>query len=60
MQQLTLADLASRAPDGRRWGMASICSPHPFVIEAAVQQAVADGGTVLIEATCNQVSHRGG
>ena len=60
MQQQTLADLASRAPDGRRRGIASICSAHPFVIEATLQQAAADGSTVLIEATCNQVNHRGG
>ena len=34
MQQPTLATLASRAPDGRRRGITSICSAHPFVIEA--------------------------
>ncbi len=60
MQRQTLANLASRAPDGRRRGIASICSAHPFVIEATLQQAAADGSSVLIEATCNQVNHRGG
>lgn len=60
MQPSTLANFASRAPDGRRRGMVSICSAHPFVIEATLQQAVADGGMVLIEATCNQVNHHGG
>jgi hypothetical protein len=38
----------------------SVCSAHPIVIEAAVRQAAADGGLVLIEATCNQVNHQGG
>ncbi len=60
MQQQTLANLASRTADGRRRGIASICSAHPFVIEATLRQAAADGSTVLIEATCNQVNHRGG
>jgi D-tagatose-1,6-bisphosphate aldolase subunit GatZ/KbaZ len=60
MQQQTIANLASRAPGGRRRGIASICSAHPFVIEAALQQAAEDRDTVLIEATCNQVNHRGG
>lgn len=60
MQKHTLTGLGARGADGRRRGIASICSAHPFVIEAALQQAVEDGGTVLIEATCNQVNHLGG
>ena len=60
MQQHILANLARRAADRRRRGIASICSAHPFVIEAALQHAADDGSTVLIEATCNQVNHEGG
>ncbi len=60
MQQQTLANLAERGAGGRRRGIASICSAHPFVIEATLQRAADDRSTVLIEATCNQVNHRGG
>ena len=60
MQQQTLANLAIRAAGGRRRGITSICSAHPFVIEAALKQAAEDRDTVLIEATCNQVNHDGG
>ena len=38
----------------------SICSAHPWVIEAAIMQATKDGGFLLIEATSNQVNHTGG
>ncbi len=41
-------------------GIPSVCSGHPLVVEAAVRQALADGGPVLVEATCNQVNHMGG
>ena len=40
-------------------GIASVCSAHPMVLEAAFRHA-APGAPVLIEATCNQVNHRGG
>jgi D-tagatose-1,6-bisphosphate aldolase subunit GatZ/KbaZ len=46
-----------RAPPA---AITSVCSAHPIVIEAAIRQAAADGGLVLIEATCNQVNHQGG
>ena len=60
MHKHPLAGIASRSADGRRRGITSVCSAHPFVIEAALQQAADDQSTVLIEATCNQVNHRGG
>lgn len=44
---------------GRR-GITALCSAHPLVIEAALARAARAGTTVLIEATCNQVNHRGG
>lgn len=47
------------APAGRR-GIASVCSAHPLVLEAALGRAARDGGWVLIEATCNQVNQEGG
>ena len=50
---------ARRSPEGCA-GITSVCSAHPMVIEAALRQAMSDGARVLIEATCNQVNHRGG
>ncbi len=41
-------------------GIYSVCSAHPWVLEAAVDQALEDGSDVLIEATSNQVNHLGG
>ncbi|MDE0305710.1 MAG: class II D-tagatose-bisphosphate aldolase, non-catalytic subunit [Albidovulum sp.] len=45
---------------GQRLGIASVCSAHPVVIEAALEMARDQGATVLIEATCNQVNQDGG
>ena len=41
-------------------GIVSVCSAHPLVIEAALEEAKAQGQFGLIECTCNQVNHRGG
>ena len=41
-------------------GVTSVCSSHELVLEAALRQAAEEGTAVLIEATCNQVNHRGG
>ena len=41
-------------------GIYSVCSAHPWVLEAAMDQAVADDSPLLIEATSNQVNHLGG
>lgn len=41
-------------------GVTSVCSGHQLVVEATFRQAALEGTTVLIEATCNQVNHRGG
>ncbi|MDX8447613.1 D-tagatose-bisphosphate aldolase, class II, non-catalytic subunit [Mesorhizobium captivum] len=51
------ARIAARRAAG---GIASICSAHPLVIEAALRHGAAHGADVLIEATCNQVNHEGG
>jgi len=55
LQQLAVA---RRAPQPR--GIYSVCSAHPWVLEAAFDQAVEDGSDLLIEATSNQVNHLGG
>lgn len=51
-----LAD--NRAGNAR--GIPSICSAHPLVLEACIDQALIDGGPLLVEATCNQVNQDGG
>jgi D-tagatose-1,6-bisphosphate aldolase subunit GatZ/KbaZ len=43
-----------------RTGVYSVCSAHPWVIEAAALQAVDDGQPLLLEATSNQVNQDGG
>ncbi|TRW80431.1 D-tagatose-bisphosphate aldolase, class II, non-catalytic subunit [Mycolicibacterium sp. 018/SC-01/001] len=55
-----LADTVERHKAGEPVGMYSVCSAHPTVLEAAIVQAAADGGFVLIEATSNQVDQFGG
>ncbi|MBN3725298.1 D-tagatose-bisphosphate aldolase, class II, non-catalytic subunit [Burkholderia sp. Ac-20379] len=49
---------ANRA--GHVRGIYSVCSAHALVLEAAFEAARDDGSPLLIEATCNQVNHRGG
>ena len=41
-------------------GIASVCSAHPLVLRAAFEQALADGTSVLVESTSNQVNQEGG
>jgi D-tagatose-1,6-bisphosphate aldolase subunit GatZ/KbaZ len=55
-----LSDLAASRRVAGQTGITSICSAHPLVIEAALVQAKHDRTQALIEATCNQVNHRGG
>lgn len=45
---------------GQARGIASICSSHPFVLEAAVRRAARTATSLLIESTCNQVNQFGG
>ena len=45
---------------GELKGIYSVCSAHPWVLEAAIDQALEDESDVLIEATSNQVNHLGG
>ena len=41
-------------------GICSICSSHPYVIEASIEKAIAEDTYVLIESTANQVNQFGG
>jgi D-tagatose-1,6-bisphosphate aldolase subunit GatZ/KbaZ len=45
---------------GQARGIASICSSHPSVLEAAVRRAARTGTPLLVESTCNQVNQFGG
>lgn len=54
------AQLAEARSGGRARGLASVCSSHPLVLEAAVSRAAATGLPLLVEATANQVNQDGG
>ena len=55
-----LLNTIHRHKAGEPVGVYSVCSAHPTVVQAAIEQAAADGGYVLIEATSNQVDQFGG
>lgn len=55
-----LSDRLHRHLAGEPVGITSVCSANPLVLEAAVLQAQADDGPLLIEATSNQVDQYGG
>ena len=55
-----LQQLVSKQKKGIHEGICSVCSSSPFVIDAAIIQAVRTGTPVLIEATANQVNQMGG
>lgn len=55
-----LSEIVAAHKLGSPLGVYSICSAHPFVLEASLQQALQDGSPLLIESTCNQVNQEGG
>ena len=55
-----LDDVVRHQKAGEAFGVTSICSAHPLVLEAAMRQASDDGSHVLVEATSNQVDQFGG
>ena len=53
--------LRKRLLSGRgKTGVYSVCSAHPWVIEAAARHASEEGQPLLLEATSNQVNQDGG
>lgn len=58
MKEITAVINANR--NGEKKGIYAICSAHPLVIEAAIEQAKQDDTPILIEATANQVNQFGG
>lgn len=55
----TLDEVVRAHKRGEVHGIPSICSAHPHVLRAAMRRAVS-GGSLLVEATCNQVNQHGG
>jgi D-tagatose-1,6-bisphosphate aldolase subunit GatZ/KbaZ len=55
-----LKGLVQRRAKGAFPGIYSVCSAHPWVLEAAMRSALAGNAPLLIEATCNQVNQFGG
>lgn len=55
-----LSKIVSAQKQGEAAGVCSICSAHPYVIEAALSRALHNNEVVLIESTCNQVNQFGG
>ncbi len=55
-----LADVVRAQKQGVARGITSVCSAHPVVLQAAMEQALEDGSGVLVESTSNQVNQEGG
>ncbi|PVX41527.1 tagatose-bisphosphate aldolase noncatalytic subunit [Pasteurella langaaensis DSM 22999] len=55
-----LLDLIKKHKNGEAVGIYSVCSAHPLVLEASLEQAKQDNSPLLIEATSNQVDQFGG
>lgn len=55
-----LTTILNANKQGKKRGIYSVCSAHPLVIEAVIEQAKVDDTPLLIEATANQVNQFGG
>lgn len=55
-----LLELREARRRGRILGLPSVCSVHPLVLRAAMDEALASGGPLLVEASASQVNHLGG
>ena len=55
-----LPEIISRNRRSEQVGVYAVCSAHPSVIAAAVQQAVEDESVLHVESTSSQVNHLGG
>jgi D-tagatose-1,6-bisphosphate aldolase subunit GatZ/KbaZ len=56
----SILDVVQRNRRTELVGIYSVCSANPWVIEAAMVQAMEDGSAACIESTCNQVNQFGG
>jgi D-tagatose-1,6-bisphosphate aldolase subunit GatZ/KbaZ len=55
-----LLELVSAQKQGEVRGVFSVCSAHPVVLRCALEQALEDNTSVLVESTSNQVNQEGG
>ncbi|MBZ5667497.1 MAG: class II D-tagatose-bisphosphate aldolase, non-catalytic subunit [Acidobacteriia bacterium] len=55
-----LRDVLRSNRQSGKGGIYAVCSAHPAVIEAAVQQSLEDGSALLVESTSSQVNQFGG
>ena len=55
-----LRDIVSSFHGGTPFGVFSVCSSHPSVIDATLKAALKHGSAVLLESTSNQVNQFGG
>lgn len=55
-----LRDVVQRNRRGEGVGTYAVCSAHPAVLDAAIQQALTDGTVLHVESTSNQVNQFGG
>lgn len=55
-----ISEIIKANRNGEIRGIYAICSAHPLVIEASIEQALKDDSPILIEATANQVNQFGG
>ena len=55
-----LRDMVRDQKRGEPRGIWSVCSANPFVLEASMEQARAEGSSLLVESTSNQVNPEGG
>lgn len=55
-----LREIIRRNRRSEKVGVYAVCSAHPSVIAAAVQQAVEDGSVLHVESTSSQVNQLGG
>jgi D-tagatose-1,6-bisphosphate aldolase subunit GatZ/KbaZ len=55
-----LQEVIHRNRRGEQAGIYAVCSAHPSVIAAAIEQAIGDGSVFLVESTSSQVNQFGG
>ena len=55
-----LPEIVRRNRRGDKVGVYAVCSAHPSVIAAAIQQVIEDGSLLLVESTSSQVNQFGG
>jgi D-tagatose-1,6-bisphosphate aldolase subunit GatZ/KbaZ len=55
-----LQEVVKRNRESQPVGIYSVCSAHPWVLDAALQQAREDDSVLLVESTSSQVNQEGG